>query len=340
MFFRHSFILSSFFVLSCVALLCFISLGFVAKAYAQPLNIYTYQSFNSHFGPGEALQQQFESTSDCKITWHESDDAVLLFNRLKMEGKHSQADVVLGLDTQLLTATKQANLVQPHHLAQPQNNRLNWWHDDFIPFDFGELTLIYDKTKVQNPPKTWAEFLNHPNWTLIYPDPRTSTPGLGFVLWIKAIYGDEAGKIWQKIAQKTVTVPSGWGDSYQLFLKGESDFVLSYNTSPIVHKLYENNDHYQAVAFEEGLYPQIELAAIAKNAPHLDCAKQFLAFLLTEPAQYTIATQNIMLPVTNIKLPEAFNDTQTQSNPFLDRLTITPELSAKWLKEWRNSVTQ
>lgn len=330
MFFSLYYIYPLFFAYSC----------FVPLLQAQPLNIYTYQSFNSNSGPGEALQKKFEAMSDCKIEWYESEDAVLLLNRLKMEGKQSQADIILGLDTQLLNAAEQANLVQSHHLKKPQNSTLNWWDDDFIPFDFGELTLIYDASKINNPPHNWSEFLKHPKWTLIYSDPRTSTPGLGFLLWIKAIYGEDAFDVWRQIAKKTVTIPSSWSDAYQLFLHGEADFVLSYNTSPIVHQLYEQNNNYRAVQFEEGSYPQIELAAIAKNAPNIDCAKQFISYLITDEAQYEIATKNIMLPVINIDLPSAFKIIKPQSNNFLDNPTTSSKSRSNLVKEWRQAVTQ
>ena len=66
---------------------------------------------------------------------------------------------------------------------------------------------------------------------MIYQDPRTSTPGLGLLLWMQKVYGDKAPEAWQKLAAKTVTVTKGWSEAYGLFLKGESDLVLSYTTS-------------------------------------------------------------------------------------------------------------
>jgi thiamine transport system substrate-binding protein len=43
-------------------------------------------------------------------------------------------------------------------------------------------------------------------WRVIYEDPRTSTPGLGLLLWMQKVYGDKAPEAWQKLAAKTVTV--------------------------------------------------------------------------------------------------------------------------------------
>jgi hypothetical protein len=37
---------------------------------------------------------------------------------------------------------------------------------------------------------------------------------------------------------QTVTVTKGWSEAYGLFLKGESDLVLSYTTSPAYHMIF------------------------------------------------------------------------------------------------------
>ena len=96
---------------------------------------------------------------------------------------------------------------------------------------------------------------------MIYQDPRTSTPGLGLLLWMQKVYGDDAPQAWQKLAKKTVTVTKGWSEAYGLFLKGESDLVLSYTTSPAYHILEEKKDNYAAANFSEGHYLQVEVAA-------------------------------------------------------------------------------
>lgn len=53
------------------------------------------------------------------------------------------------------------------------------------------------------------------------------------------VYGDKAPEARQKLAAKTVTVTKGWSEAYGLFLKGESDLVLSYTTSPAYHIIEE-----------------------------------------------------------------------------------------------------
>ena len=74
---------------------------------------------------------------------------------------------------------------------------------------------------------------------MIYEDPRTSTPGLGLLLWMQKVYGDKAPEAWQKLAAKTVTVTKGWSEAYGLFLKGEERFGAELYHLPAYHIIAE-----------------------------------------------------------------------------------------------------
>lgn len=158
-----------------------------------------------------------------------------------MEGKNSKADVVLGLDNNLLEAATQTKLFAKSGVTNDTVNVPGGWKNDtFVPFDYGYFAFVYDKNKLKNPPKSLKELVeSDQKWRVIYQDPRTSTPGLGLLLWMQKVYGDKAPEAWQKLAAKTVTVTKGWSEAYGLFLKGESDLVLSYTTSPAYHIIAE-----------------------------------------------------------------------------------------------------
>jgi thiamine transport system substrate-binding protein len=169
------------------------------------------------------------------------EDGVSLLNRLRMEGKNSKADVVLGLDNNLLEAATQSKLFAKSQVpASAVTVPGGWDNDTFVPFDYGYFAFVYDKNKLKNPPKSLKELVeSDQKWRVIYEDPRTSTPGLGLLLWMQKVYGEKSPEAWQKLAAKTVTVTKGWSEAYGLFLKGESDLVLSYTTSPAYHIIEE-----------------------------------------------------------------------------------------------------
>ena len=91
-----------------------------------------------------------------------------------------------------------------------------------------------------NPPASLDALINtKKDIKIAIQDPRTSTPGLGLLLWMKSVYGEDAAAKWQQLQPKILTVTKGWWDAYSLFLEGEADMVLSYTTSPAYHIIAE-----------------------------------------------------------------------------------------------------
>ena len=209
-------------------------------------------------------------------------DGVALLNRVKLEGQSTKADIVLGLDTNLTADAKASGLFAPAGIDQSALAVPGGWSDDtFVPFDYGYFAVVYDTEKVtdsaEKPRRSWSMAI--PNIKIAIQDPRTSTPGLGLVLWVKAVYGDQAADAWAKLKQRVLTVTPGWSEAYGLFTKGEAQMVLSYTTSPAYHIVAEGTERYQAAAFSEGHYLQIEVAGMTTNGAKNPLAQKFLAFM-------------------------------------------------------------
>ncbi len=62
-------------------------------------------------GGGPGGEKAFEADCNCELKLVALEDGVSLLNRLRMEGKNSKADVVLGLDNNLLEAATQTKLL-------------------------------------------------------------------------------------------------------------------------------------------------------------------------------------------------------------------------------------
>ena len=317
-------------------------LAVTTSALAQePLTIYTYDSFASDWGPGPKIKQAFEKECGCQIDFVPLEDGVAILNRLKLEGKHSKADLVIGMDESMLTEARKSQLFADHGVDLAPLALPGGWQDaTFLPFDYGYFAFVYDATKLKNPPKSLTELASRPDLKIIYEDPRTSTPGQGLLLWVKQTQGDQAAALWQQLAKKTVTVTKGWSEAYGMFLKGEADLVLSYTTSPAYHRLAEQKQQYHAALFDEGHYRQVEVAARLKSAKQPELAAHFLKFMLSEQFQSLIPTGNWMYPVTGVALPEGFNQNETPVKTLhLDEAQIATQRKA-WLQEWRRAVSQ
>ena len=71
-----------------------------------------------------------------------------------MEGKNSAADVVLGLDNNLLQAARQTGLFAPSGVDTAKLTVPGGWQDaTFVFYDYGYFAFVYNKEKLKNPPK-------------------------------------------------------------------------------------------------------------------------------------------------------------------------------------------
>ncbi|WP_024872664.1 thiamine ABC transporter substrate binding subunit [Tolumonas lignilytica] len=312
----------------------------VQAAESKPvLTVYTYDSFASDWGPGPKVKQAFEAECQCELKWVALEDGVAILNRLKLEGAHTKADVALGMDEGMLADARNSQLFTAHHADLKSLSLPGGWHDEtFLPFDYGYFAFVYDGNKLQHPPQSLKELVSRNDLKIIYEDPRTSTPGQGLLMWVKEVYGDQAPAAWEQLAKKTLTVTKGWSEAYGMFLKGQADLVLSYTTSPAYHRLAENKQQYHAAMFSEGHLRQVEVAAQLKNAQQPQLAQQFMQFLLTDRFQKLIPEGNWMYPVTNIPLPDGFNQHETPAKT----LQIDPQKLGerkRWIKEWLQAVS-
>lgn len=322
--------------LPCLLLLC------AAPVLAKPtLTVYTYDSFAADWGPGPAVKKAFETDCDCELKFVALEDGVSLLNRLRMEGKNSAADVVLGLDNNLLQAARQTGLFAPSGVDTGTLTVPGGWQDKtFVPYDYGYFAFIYNKDKLKNPPKSLQELVSSDqNWKIIYEDPRTSTPGLGLLLWMQKIYGDRVPAAWQQLAKKTVTVTKGWSEAYGLFLKGEGDLVLSYTTSPAFHLIEEKKDRYAAANFSEGHYLQVEVAGMLKAAKQPALAERFMHFMVTPAFQNSIPTGNWMYPVIKTQLPAGFEQMTVPQIALQYSAEEVAQQRGNWVRAWQTAVS-
>ncbi len=324
-----------------LSLALFTSLGVNAQA-KDTLTIYTYDSFVSEWGPGAKIKAAFEKTCDCVVEWVAIADGVAILNRLKLEGSSTKADVVLGLDTNLTAEAEVTGLFGPHGANIAKVKLPVGWSDTvFLPFDYGHFAVVYDTEKMKSPPKSLYELVNgDPSQKIILQDPRSSTPGLGFLLWMKSVYGEDAGAAWAKLKPRILTTTPGWTEAYSLFTKGEAPMVFSYVTSPAYHMTAENTERYQAAAFAEGHYLQIEVGGLVEASPEKALAQKFMRFMLTPDFQNEIPTTNWMLPAaeTSVALPDSFSKIVKPEKTLLFTYDEVHENRKAWIDEWHSAV--
>lgn len=315
--------------------------SFSALAADNTLTVYTYDSFAADWGPGPKVEKAFEAQCGCDVNFVALDDGVSILNRLRLEGDNSKADIVLGLDNNLMAEAQKTGLLAEHKVDTQAVKLPNGWNNStFVPYDFGYFAFVYNKEKLANPPKSLKELVeSRDDLKVIYQDPRTSTPGQGLMLWMKSVYGDDVTPAWQQLAKKTVTVTKGWSEAYSMFLEGESDMVLSYTTSPAYHLIAESDSKYAAADFAEGHYTQVEVAAKVKASKNEKLADEFMTFILGDDFQSLMPTGNWMYPVTEVALPEGFDTLTVPEKALSFSAEEVAQNRKSWIREWQSALT-
>ena len=184
-----------------VAFLCLLP-GSAAQAATPSLVIYTYDSFTSEWGPGPQVKKAFEKQCGCTVEFTGLEDGVSILNRLKLEGKNTKADIVLGIDTNLTAEARATGLFEAHAMSLQNSALPDAWNDStFLPYDYGYFSFVYNRELLKNPPTSLKQLVEDPDGpTILIQDPRTSTPGLGLLLWMKKVYREKAAEAWANVA--------------------------------------------------------------------------------------------------------------------------------------------
>ncbi len=303
------------------------------------LTIYTYDSFVSEWGPGPKAEEAFEAICACDLEFVGVEDGAALLSRLRLEGANTKADIVLGLDTNLIAAARETGLFAEHHVTADYSLPVEWSDPVFVPYDWGYFAFVHDADS--NAPASFRD-LAASDTTIVIQDPRSSTPGLGLLLWVKTAYGDEAPAIWAELSDNIVTVTKGWSEAYGLFLEGEADMVLSYTTSPAYHLIAENDASKVAAAFDEGHYMQIEVAAKLASSDQGALADQFLSFMVSGAFQSVLPTTNWMYPAVTpaTGLPDGFDGLIQPEKPLFLQPQEAAQIRDEALSEWLSALSR
>ncbi len=309
-------------------------------AQSDTLTVYAPDYFASEWGPGPAIKQAFESTCACTIEFVTGD----VLPRLLLEGARTRADVVIGLTTDVTQQARNTGLFLPHGQDVSDLTMPIVWDDTvFLPFNWTYTAFVYDKTRITEPPASFDAFLAMPDDVkVVIQDPRTSVAGLSLLLWVKAIYGDNAQAVWAQMAPKILTVTAGWSEAYGMFTSGEADMVLSFTTSPAYHIIAEGDRSKAAAIFDEGHYVLTEVAGQLSTSDQPELAQAFMDFILTPAFQRIIPTGNWSYParLDRDDWPEEFSALGEPPVALVFSEEDAANLRAEAVEEWQTGLSR
>ena len=273
--------------------------------------VYAYSSFTGEWGLCPKVAKMFEEKTGTPVRFITCKDSGAILSQAIRE--KAKADVVLGVDNYLLSKALKADILLPY-----KPKRLDEINSDFLidsqhhltPFDFGYFAFMYNTASNTKAPSSLNDLQEEKyKGKLVLMNPMTSTPGLGFLLWLHEIYGEEYLNVWKNINKNVLSMPTSWSQGYALFTSGEVPLVISYTTSLAAHVLYDKTDKFQPLIFDEGHVIQLEGMGILKETKHEEKAKEFIDFMLSDEVQRLIPETQFMFPIIKtVTLPASFYD--------------------------------
>ena len=113
------------------------------------LTIYAPDYFASEWGPGPAIEAAFEESCSCDLQFKTGD----VMSRIILEGERTEANAVIGLNTDITKKARGTGLFAAHGQDNAQLTLpIEWSEAIFLPFYSGQTSCISNTEKVANPP--------------------------------------------------------------------------------------------------------------------------------------------------------------------------------------------
>jgi len=333
------------------ALLLALGLLFLGSAEVPKLVVYTYDSFAS-WGPAAFIEEEFEKEHGVDVEFVATADSRAMLVKLirEREAGEQGADVFIGVEAADLSKIKEYDLFIPltpedvPQLAVIPQDLLVDPENSAIPYEHGYITFVYDSEALPTAevPRTFAELLD-PRYRkmLILEDPRTSSPGLSFLLWTIHQFGDPGYlDYWERLLPNVLTIAGGWSEAYDLFLAGEGPIVLSFSTDTAYSVIEGGSARYKVMLLNNQGYRNIYLMGIVRGTDKIELAKEFLNFVLSPEVQERIPTTEWMFPANpEALLPvEFYQYAVVPPQPVMLSPEEVGENLERWLREWARTV--
>ena len=293
-------------VCALVAALPLLGLSLPAVAQEKVLNLYSAR----HYQTDEALYADFTKATGIRINRVDSDDAGIVA-RLKSEGSSSPADVILLVDAVRLWHAESQGLFQPVKSALLEQRipaTLRGADDGHGPQWFGFSTrarvVVYNKLAVKKADvDTYEELADPKNKGMLCTRSGSHPYNLSLFGAVLQHLGEAPTEAWLKgMVDNMARAPKG-GDTDQIKAVASGECKIAVANTYYLARMMRSSNPADRAATEKigmvfpnqstwGTHVNIAGAGIARNAPHLDAARQFLEYLASDQAQAYFADGN------------------------------------------------
>ena len=326
----------------------------LGMANAQTLTVLTHNSFTI----SEEVIAAFTEETGIEVEFVQGGDAGETVNRAILTKNNPVADVLYGVDNNLIARAADENIFVPYRspLLDTVPDEYQFADNLVTPIDVGYVNFNYDESYfAENEvavPETISDLTEEPYRGLtVVENPASSSPGLAFMLATIAKFGDGWLDYWAALRDNDLQVTDGWESAYYTSFTqygGDRPVVLSYATSPAAEVVFAEEELESAptgnLFCDACVYEQIEAAGILEGTDNVEAAQRFIDFMLSERFQEDIPLNMFVYPVVDgVTLPNVFE--QYAQTPTPEQIATLPpgEVEANladWLDAWTQVVQQ
>ncbi|MCP5030008.1 MAG: thiamine ABC transporter substrate-binding protein [Actinomycetia bacterium] len=305
------------------------------------------------FALTEELLVEFEADTGMTVEILQPGDAVSVVNRAILTKNDPEADVLFGVDNNVLSRALAEDLFQPYEAEGLENVDPSLILDDqhrVTPIDVGDVCLNYDIAWFDDaglPPPASLDHLIDPAYQglTVVQNPAASTPGLAFLLATIETYGDDGWlDWWSDLRANDVLVTDGWSEAYfgpfTVGGGGDRPIVVSYASSPPAEVVFGELEAAPTAVLAESCFRQIEFAGVLSGAANPEGARVLIAWLLGADVQADIPLNMFVFPaVTDTPLPEVFVEwAEVPEAPLSMSPDRIDENRDDWVDAWTDTV--
>ena len=153
-------------------------------------------------------------------------------------------------------------------------------------------------------------------------------------------YDDKAWEFVEKfIGQLDGTILSSSSQIYKATVDGEYAVGVTYE-DPAITLLEDGATNVKVIYPQEGAVWLPGGVAIVKNAPHMENAKKFIDFLISEEGQKLLADTTIRPVITSIQNTSKFMKPFSEINVAYEDIKYCAEHRKEWQEKWTDLVTK
>ena len=307
----------------------------------QTLYLWAHESFRTS-GLETVLIPDFEKSRQCRVELSLFPDRLSLADAIR--SFPDSVDLYMNLDL----ALADAYLNPDHFLELNIQDFKNLDHElilaspqRMIPYAYSYMSLIYNTTLIQSPPRSFGELQDSRYFRQIgLLNPQSDSWGAAVMHYMLALFGEDGYEHLLKALRKNVYKVY---DDPDLMVEAIKSGECALGFAPMNYAMWLSDadpaDHILGMQMlQEGSYLFTQNAAVAAQCKKLGLATDFLHYITAESAQKMLLYKGGLLPANSkVMLPQAYGGLPLSVYSYNERLPKAQirENHENWLNTWQ-----